>query len=327
MIGIGILGAAGIAPAAIIQPASRRDDVVVRAVASRSRESAERYAQRFSIERAYGDYASLLLDPDVNLVYVALPPSEHADWSIAALEAGKDVLCEKPFAMDAAQARRMRQAADSTGRRLIEAFHDRYHPLSQELDLLKSDGRIGDIISLDAVFWGPNAYDPDALRHKPQLGGGSLMDLGCYPVHWVRALMQEEPIVTSARAVLNPIGADQRMEATLEFASGATASISSNMAEGVTMKNFLDIVGTRATVHVHNLVFPSQGHSICEESSGVMREWTVRGATTYDHQLDAVVRGLESGEPLLTEGEDSVANMVLIDAIYAEAGIQRALDD
>ena len=323
MLNVGILGAAGIAPASIIRPASRRDDVTIAAVASRSAGSAERYAREHLIERAYRDYMALLHDPDIDLVYVALPPSEHAAWSIAALEAGKDVLCEKPFAMKAVQAKRMRAAAESTGGRLIEAFHDRYHPLSLELDALKASGRLGDIVSLDAVFWGPNAFDPQALRHKPELGGGSLMDLGCYPVHWVRAFMDEEPTVVSARAVFNPIGADQSMEASVRFPSGAIARISSNMSEDIQMTNSLDIVGTLGTAHVHNPVFPSRGHFIREEVAGIVRESTVRGETTYDHQLDAIVRGLTSGGTLATEGQDSVANMALIDAIYVAAGISR----
>ncbi len=326
MLRIGVLGAARIAPASIIHPASRRDDVVVQAVASRSKDAADQFAKRHRLARAYGEYSSLLSDPEIDLVYVALPPSEHAKWSIAALEADKDVLCEKPFAMNAREARRMCQAARSTQRRLVEAFHDRYHPLSGELDELRSSGRIGDIVSMRAVFWGPNAFDPGALRHKPELGGGSLMDLGCYAVHWVRALMREEPRVVSASAVLNPVGADQSMEAHLVFPSGATAIISSNMSEEVSMTNSLEVVGTRATVRANNLVFPSKGHSISEESRGVLREWTVRGSTTYDHQLDAIVRGLASGERLLTEGEDAIANMTAIDGIYSAAGISRNFD-
>ncbi|WBM79998.1 Gfo/Idh/MocA family oxidoreductase [Cryobacterium breve] len=132
MLRIGILGAAGIAPAAIIRPARRRTDVVIAAVASRRASAAAAYALEHGIERSYGDYRALLADPDIDLVYVALPPSEHAEWSIAALEAGKDVLCEKPFAMNATEAGRMRRVAAETGQRLIEAFHDRYHPLSLE---------------------------------------------------------------------------------------------------------------------------------------------------------------------------------------------------
>jgi predicted dehydrogenase len=125
---LGLLSAAGIAPSAVLRPAARRDDVVVGAVAARH--GARAYADRFGIERAYDGYDALLADPDVEVVYNALPPSLHARWTIAALEAGKHVLCEKPFTMDAAQAEEVVAAAERHGRRAIEAFHDHYHPLS-----------------------------------------------------------------------------------------------------------------------------------------------------------------------------------------------------
>ena len=118
---IGILGAAGIAPSALLRPARRRDDVVVAAVASRR--SARGYADRFAIERAYDSYEELLADPDLDLVYNALPPALHARWSIAALEAGLHVLCEKPFSMNAAEAEQVVEAAERSGKRAIEAFH------------------------------------------------------------------------------------------------------------------------------------------------------------------------------------------------------------
>jgi predicted dehydrogenase len=326
MLRIGILGAAGIAPAAIIRPARRRTDVVIAAVASRRASAAAAYALEHGIERSYGDYRALLADPDIELVYVALPPSEHAEWSIAALEAGKDVLCEKPFAMNATEAGRMRRAAAETGRRLIEAFHDRYHPLSLELDAIVASGRLGELVSLRGEFSGSNPFDPTSIRHIPALGGGSLMDLGCYPLHWVRALTGEEPLVTSAVATLNPLGADMSMDAALLFPSGVTARVSSSMIAGTLLNTSFDIVGTEGSVHVDNMVFPSRGHSIREVNRGIESWLTVRGNETYDHQLDAVVRGLASGEPLLTEGDDSLGNMTAIDAIYAAAGIERAVD-
>ncbi|MBG6058116.1 putative dehydrogenase [Cryobacterium sp. MP_M5] len=324
MLRIGILGAAGIAPAAIIRPARRRTDAVIAAVASRRATAAAAFALEHGIDRSYGDYQALLADPSIDLVYVALPPSEHAEWSIAAMEAGKDVLCEKPFALNSAQALRMRAAAAATGRRLIEAFHDRYHPLSLELDLIKASGRLGEIVSLQADFSGSNPFDPLSIRHDPALGGGSLMDLGCYPVHWVRALIGEEPTVTDAFATLNPLGADLSMDARLLFPSGVTARVTSSMIEGTPLNTSLDIIGTRGTVHVDNLVFPSTGHSIREEIDGITRSLTVRGAETYDHQLDAIIRGLAGGEPLPTEGDDPVGNMTVIDAIYAAAGLDRS---
>jgi predicted dehydrogenase len=323
MLKIGILAASGIAPTAVIRPAARRSDVVIAAVAARDASRAAAYAKVHGIRRSYGDYGSLLADPGIDLVYVALPPSGHAEWSIAALEAGKDVLCEKPFAMNATEARRMRQAADDTGHRLIEAFHDRYHPLSAELDELKASGRLGDIVSLDANFSVTIPYDPLSIRHEPAVGGGALMDLGCYAVHWIRAFMNEEPTITGAAATLNPLGADMSMAATMTFESGATATLATTMEPAAGTICSLEVVGTRGTAHVHGLVGPTHGHWIRETIDGIPSERTVRGFETYDHQLSAVVEGLASGTPMLTEGRDSVANMEVIDAIYGAAGFNR----
>lgn len=324
MVRIGILGAAGIAPAAVIRPAARRTDVEILAVASRSAESARDFARSHRIDRFYGDYSALLADPEIDLVYNALPPSEHAKWSVAALEAGKHVLCEKPFAMNADEARQMLDAAQSTGYRLIEAFHDRYHPLSAELDAVKASGALGEIKTLRADFSSTNPFDPASLRHDPHLGGGSLMDLGCYPVHWVRALMGEEPTVVSARATLNPLGADLSVTADLQFPSGVKAQITSAMVEKPGhLNSSLEVVGTEGRLVVNNLVFPSKGHSITQSKDELDRIWTVRGLETYDHQLEAIIRALTSGDRLPTEGADSLSNMEIIDAIYTAAGIAR----
>ena len=322
MLTIGILGAAGIAPAAIIRPAARRDDAVILAVASRSAESAERYALKHGIARAYGDYGALLADPEIDLVYVALPPSEHAEWTIAALEAGKHVLCEKPSAMNAQQAAVMADAASRTGRRLIEAFHDRYHPLSGHIDDVLASGRLGSVRRVHADFSVEIPFDPASIRHAPDLGGGALMDLGCYPVHWVRALAGEEPIVRSAIGTRNPLGTDESIEAELLFPSGILATVTASMAAGLPLSSTLVIEGDDGTLSIDNLVFPSNGHSIRELSlaTGVERISTVAGRTTYDHQLDAVVAAISTGAPTLTEGADILGNARTIEAIYAAAG-------
>ena len=202
---IGILGAAGIAPAAIIRPARRRTDTVIVAVASRRASAAAEYAETHAIERSYGAYAELLDDPDIDLVYIALPPSEHMQWSIAALEAGKHVLCEKPFAMNEAQAERMTGVAAATGlpphRGLSRPVppaerRDRAHPGIRSL----GRPRLGAGRTSRARI----RYDPRSIRHDPAVGGGSLMDLGCYPVHWVRTLLGEEPSVTGSRSHTEP---------------------------------------------------------------------------------------------------------------------------
>jgi predicted dehydrogenase len=319
MLTIGILGAAGIAPAAVIHPAHRRDDVIIGAVASRSAESARAYAEVHGIPRWYGSYEELLADPSIDLVYVALPPSGHARWTIAALEAGKDVLCEKPIAMNATEAAALVAAAERTGRRLIEAFHDRYHPLSRHIDEVVASGRLGAIRSLRADFLVSIPFDPASIRHVPELGGGALMDLGCYPLHWVRTVTGEEPTVVSATGTANPLGVDMTIEAHLLFPSGITAIVTASMAAETNTVSLL-IEAESGTLKVENPVFPSGGHTIIETVDGVDRISTVAGLVTYDHQLEAVVRALATGQPTPTEGADIIGNATAIDAIYAAAG-------
>lgn len=316
-----MLGAAAIAQSALLQPVRRRTDVTVAAVASRTNAAA--YAATHGIPSSYGDYSALLEDAEIDLVYNALPPLLHAEWTIAALRAGKDVLCEKPFAMTAAEARRVRDAAAQTGRRAIEAFHDHYHPLSAWIRDTVGSGRLGRIHRAEAIFNGPNAFVERSLRHDPALGGGALMDLGCYPVHWLRALFGGPPAVRSASAVRNPQDADASMMAVLAFADGPVATLRCSMATDLPMRSALVCEGERGRLAVENIVFPSAGHSIHLELDGILWVSTVAGRTTYDHQLEALLEALQTGEPLPTEGEDPVANMATIDAIYAAAGFDR----
>lgn len=319
MLKVGILGAAGIAPAAIIDPARRRSDVEVTAIASRGIERARAFARQHEIPTAYGSYDELLADNAVDLVYVALPPSAHAEWSIAALQAGKDVLCEKPFALNGAEARLMTDAAAATGRRLVEAFHDHYHPLAARTKALA--GTLGRLISVEGVFNVRNSFEPGALRHEPALGGGAMMDLGVYPLHGIRHLLDEEPVRAETSATLNPSGADESIEAELAFPSGVTGRIRASMSAD--LENWIRVVGERGELRVDGVVFPSKGHSISYTIDGIERFETVAGRTTYDHQLEALIIGLANGQPLPTEGHDSVATMDAVDTIYAAAGMRR----
>ncbi len=173
MVRIGILGAARIAPAAVISPAARRKDCQIVAIAARDRGRATAFATAHAIPAVHDSYEDLIADPAIDLVYNALPPNRHADLTIAALEAGKHVLCEKPFAMNAREARQMVDAATRSGRHLIEAFHYRFHPAFVDaLDKIRT-GTIGAIKDIDAEFSAEIAYRRDELRHRPDLGGGA----------------------------------------------------------------------------------------------------------------------------------------------------------
>lgn len=322
MIRIGILGAAGIAPQAVITPGRRRDDLVVHAVASRRPGTAERYAADHGIPVSYGSYEQLLDSPDVDVVYVALPPSEHVPWSMAALDAGKHVLCEKPIAMDAAEAAELAAAANRAGLHVMEAFHDHYHPLMRHLVDLRRTEALGELIDVEATFTADNPYFPGSIRHVPALGGGALMDLGCYPVHWVRTFLGTEPHVRGASAQPGPEGADETID--VDLTAGETSiSLRASMAPGVPFSATFDATGARGTLHVDNVVLPHRGHSVTVVQDKTSRTYTIGGNETYDYQLDALVHALTSGEPADTEGQDFVATMNVIDEIYAEVGMSR----
>ena len=319
---IGILGAAGIAPRSIIQPARRGKDSVIHAVASRRPAAAEEYARRHTIPRAYGSYDDLLADPEIKIVYNALPPVAHAEWTIKAIKAGKHVLCEKPLAMNAEEAEEMVEAARVHGRVLAEAFHDRYHPVFLHLLDLKSSGVFGRIQFLRAEFHVDIPFDPENIRHDPAQGGGAMMDLGCYPVHWLRSFMGTEPEIVSARATLTPLNVDQRMEVELTFPGSVRAQMIADIANPP-FRGLLRIEGERGTVEVDNPCLPHKGHSIREWFGDSYREFTLAGGTTYDYQLTAFIDAVENGTALPTGGEDSIGNMRTVDAIYAASGVRQ----
>jgi predicted dehydrogenase len=213
----------------------------------------------------------------------------------------------------------MVETAQRTRRRLLEAFHDYHHPLTAFVAGLIGPEQLGTVEHIDASFTAPIPYDPASIRHDPAVGGGALMDLGCYPIHWVRTLTGQEPEVLSARAEANKLGADETIEAQLLFPSGTTARVYASMG-AQSFAASLVIRGTRGTVEVDNPVLPHLGHSVRTTLDGITSTWTVGGGETYDYQLNALVRAIELDEPVTTEGSDLIANMAAIDSIYHAAG-------
>jgi predicted dehydrogenase len=320
---IGLLGASKIAVPAIISPAADIRAVEITAIAARDAERAAGYAAEHGIANVVADYAALVASDDVDLVYNGLPPSEHMEWSIAAMANGKDVLCEKPFALNAAQAQRMVDKAGEYGRTLIEAFHYRFHPLFDRILGVVGSGEIGAVRSLNGAFNYPIPYRAGELRHELELGGGALMDLGCYPVHWVRTVMRAEPTVLSANARQDRAGVDVAMETLLEFPGGVKAEVSTSMAEDLppALHAELVITGDKGQLTAVNPLSPHGGHELIVETSEGKHREVVPGETTYHHQLRHVVSLLAGNAQPLTGGADAVANMRIIDAAYRAAGM------
>jgi predicted dehydrogenase len=314
---IGILGAARIAKLAVVDPAKGRGDVRLAAVAARDPERAAAYAVKFGFERSLGDYQALIDDPDIDAIYNALPPSRHADLTIAALEAGKAVLCEKPFAMNAAEARAMTDAAQRTGRLLMEGFHYRYHPMFAAVLAIVRSGELGTIRRIEAISEVPTPDGPGQIRYDPALGAGVLMDLGTYCVHLCRTLTGEEPRVAAAQSRLTSGGVDVRTTATLAFPGGVEAAITCSFEDGP--RASLTVEGDDGRLVALNPLLPQYGNRLTVLAGGEERTQTFARDPTYGFQLAALVDAVRGGPAPPTSGADCVAQMTAIDAIRGAA--------
>lgn len=324
MIRIGILGAARIAPRGIITPANETLGVEVVAVASRDLERARSFAALHSIPMAFGSYGELVVSEDVDLVYCALPPSAHLEWCTAALENGKHVLVEKPFANNAQDASRMVAAARASGKHLIEGFHYRFHPLFERALAAVRSGEIGRVKRIEAVFNANLPDTPGELRYIEALGGGSLMDLGCYCLHWIRTVAGEEPTITSARARCVTPGVDIEVEAEMAFTSGPTAHLRCSMQprEDALCRR-LRVLGETGVIELDNPITPQSGATLSIEGPNpAMPQIVSGGDTTFHYQLRHVIEVIEGRAAPLTGGDDAIGNMRGIDAIYRAAGLR-----
>jgi predicted dehydrogenase len=320
---IGILGAARIAPRAVVGPARVVDGTTVEAIAARDPRRAQRFAARHGIPRVHPDYRALLADPDLDAVYIPLPNSHHAQWTLEALAAGKHVLCEKPFTANADEARLVANSAESSGLVVMEAFHYRYHPLmTRVLDILAS-GELGAPKRIETSLCFPLA-SPGDIRWQLDLAGGATMDAGCYPIHCMRTLAQSlvEPSVVSAHAKLRGPGVDRYMSATFRYPGGLTGQITTSMWSARVLSLSAKVVGADGELRVFNYVMPSAYHRLTVRTKAGTRREKVAGETTYTHQLRVFADAVLRGGRVLTDARDAVRTMSLIDDVYRAAGLQ-----
>jgi len=316
---LGILGAARIAPMALIAPVRRAGGATVLAVAARDAARARSFATKHGIPRVHPDYESLLADPEIEAVYNPLPNSLHAEWTVRALEAGKHVLCEKPFAACAAEAETMARAAERTGRVLMEAFHYRYHRLFARMREVLRAGELGPVRHLEAIFCIP-ILRRDDIRWRADLAGGALMDAGCYAMHLLRHLAEAEPEVVSARAVWTRGGVDRWLTADLRLPGGRTARLTCALLSATFLRISARVVGDAGDLRVLNWVAPQYFHRLRVATTAGTRVERVKGAASYDEQLRAFVAAVREGTPFPTAPADAIANMRAIDAVYRAAG-------
>jgi len=318
---IGVLGAARITPNALIKPARRVDGVEVAALAARDPARARAAATKLGIPTVHPDYAAVLADPSLDAVYIPLPNALHAQWTLAAIAAGKHVLCEKPFTSNADEAREVADAAAGTGLVVMEAFHYRYHPLIARVLALIGDGTVGEVRRVETELCFPLPRFTD-IRYSLPLAGGALMDAGCYAVHSLRTFGPGEPTVVSAAAKLHSPGVDRAMTAELRFPGGATGRVRASMWSSRLLGVSARVTGETGELRILNYLAPQVYHRLSVRSAG--RRWHERvpGEATYTYQLRAFLAAVRDGVAVLTPPADSVATMSVIDDIYRAAGLQ-----
>jgi predicted dehydrogenase len=317
----GTLGAARITPAALIRPAAKSTQATVVSVAARDRDRASAFAQKHGIPKVLDDYEAVVSDPEIDAVYIPLPNSHHARWTLAALEAGKHVLCEKPFTANAAEAEEVALAAAARPDLVVmEAFHYLYHPLAARMREVVASGELGDLRQIDAWLCFPLPRFND-IRYQYDLAGGAMMDAGCYPVSLVRWLAGSEPEVVAARAKLRSPEVDRAMNASLRFPDGCTGTVLASMWSSTLVKVGARVVGSQGQMRVFNPQAPQIYHRLSVRANGSKRVEHLSRRPTYEYQLDAFCAAVEDGTPVLTPPPYSVANMRVIDAIYQAAGL------
>ncbi|MET7474032.1 Gfo/Idh/MocA family oxidoreductase [Streptomyces sp. NPDC005648] len=321
---IGVLGAARITQAALVDPARTTGHRIV-AVAARDRSRAEAFAAEHGVERVVDSYAALLADPEVEAVYNPLANGLHGPWNLAALAAGKHVLSEKPSASNAEEATEVREAAAKSGTVFMEAFHYLFHPVTRRLHELLESGELGELRRVETLvaIEAPEDTDP---RWSLPLAGGAVMDLGCYSLHAVRMLAPwagGAPRLVSARGgerATSP-GVDEWLDAELEFPGGATGSARCHMDHD-RLEMSCRIVGSRGEAYAPNFVLPQMDDRVVVRTADGERTEHLGTRSSYTYQLEAFAARVREGAPVPLDPDDALATMTLIDESYRAAGFE-----
>ena len=322
---IGILGAAGIAERAIVEPARELDGIRVIAIGARDPERARSMADRLGVPE-FGDYELVLTHPDVDLVYIPLPSTVQAHWAVRALLAGKHVLCEKPLSANGMTAAEIADAADAAGRRAFVGFHYRLHGFTRRLLEVLNSGVLGDVQRVEFDYSIPHfVVQPGNIRLDGDLGGGSFMDVGCYAVDLMRAAWGE-PAVISAEAVLSADDprVDLQTDAVLALAGGIPVSVRSSFIGDDKGSMSVRVTGTAAHLEATSVIVPQWGAELRVAAGDrvLIEEKAADGENSYARQLGHLVAVLRDGSPSPLDAALGVGTMIVVDEVYRAAGLQ-----
>ncbi len=286
------------------------------AIASRAAARAEAYAAEWQIPRACASYAALLADPEIDVVYIPLPNHLHAEWTIRAVEAGKHVLCEKPLALSVAEVDAVAQAASRAGVVVVEAFMYRSHPHTQQVLELIERGAIGDLHLVHGSF--SFVLDrPQDVRWEPSMGGGSLWDVGCYPVSYARLLTGEEPCEVVGWQVLTPSGVDESFVGQLRFPGGALAQFDCGFR--TQFRASLEVAGSEGVIQLPRAFLIGEREALVLRKGDETTTMTIEGPNPYTAEVDDLAAAILEGEAPRVSLADSRGNVAALVALRQSA--------
>ncbi len=317
----GILGTANIARWATIPGIKQADNAELYAIAGRNPEKAQSFKDEYGFEKAYGSYDELLDDPEVQAVYIPLPNDIHIKWVKSALKKGKHVLCEKPLAMNAEEAREMFKTAEENGVYLMEAYAYLHSPYVESLKADITAGIIGDVDYIETAFI-TQGYKEDFRLHK-EFGGGAMYDLGCYCTTMILTLIDSEPDFVKASAEFTDLGVDYQTAGIMRFKNGARASFNVGMILGEESNSRFDrlyIHGTRGSIRSeveYNQAGEANYRIFTPEG---VRSRKIHVPQNYKLEIEQLGRCITGGEKPHITPEFSIRNSELIDRVLKEIG-------
>ncbi|MDQ0058596.1 Gfo/Idh/MocA family protein [Paenibacillus harenae] len=317
----GIMGCAGIAKRAVIPGLQLSGLNIAAAIASRDLDNAKRTAEELNIATAYGSYEELLADDSIDVIYIPLPNHLHREWTIRAAEAGKHILCEKPLALNRKEAAEMAEACAKAGVLLSEAFMYRYHPRYEMIKDIIASGQIGEVRAIRSAFTFNNAGDKKNVRYRKDWGGGSIYDVGCYPINAARLLLGQEPKAVTVQALFSQEHDDVDMMASGLIEFDDSVSLSFDCGMWAAFRNPLEVLGSDGIIEVPSaFVTPTPGSgNFFVTAKGERKEIEVAHVNAYTEQADHLAHAIAGNDAMRFDTADAIANMRVIDACLESA--------
>ena len=307
---------------ALIKPLNASKRTRLLAVASRSQSSADAYARDWKIPRAYGSYEAMLADPEIDVVYNSLPNHLHAEWTIKALRAGKHVLCEKPIALSLAEIDEMTSVAKDTGKVLAEAFMYLHHAQTLKVKEIVDSGALGKLQLIKGAFTFTLTREGN-FRSIKEMGGGSIWDVGCYPISFARMIVGEEPVEVFGWQVEGSGGSEESFIGQMRFANGVHAQFDSGFKSP--SRSYIEIVGSEAVLKISAPFKPQVKNELILVRGNAEEKIKTSGTELYIGEVEDMCDAVLMNKPSRISLADSRGNIATILGLIDSANQKKSI--